>query len=354
MKMKAIVLHAPNDFRTEYIDKPIVGDNELLIKVKSTAICGTDMRILTGKKTKGVRYPSVIGHEICGKIAKVGKNITNWQEGDRVAVANVVPCHSCHSCLTGRENACLNRKAIGYEFNGGFAEYVLVPSIVLESNNLVKLPNDISYEEGALIEPLSCCIRGLKNAGTKFGDIVLIVGAGPIGLMHMQLSKLAGAKTVIVSEPIESRREKAKKLGADIVVNPMEEDLKSIVMKETDGLGVDVIVMAIGVPPLVNDILKLCCKGGTVNLFAGFAGTGETKIEVNTIHYNEIKVNGSTAYQRQDYLEAAKMVIEHKINLKEIVTHKFNLDDFDKAYEVCKSGEGLKVVIEPELKKIKI
>ena len=118
-------------------------------------------------------------------------------------------------------------------------------------------------------------------------------------------------------------------------------------MSETNGIGVDIIIMAIGVPPLVNDTLKLCCKGGTVNLFAGFAGTGETNIEVNTIHYNEIKVNGSTAYQRQDYLQAAQMVIQHKINLKEIITHKFNLDDFHKAYEICKSGEGLKVVIEP-------
>lgn len=348
MKMKAVVLSAPNDFKTEYIEKPIIGDDEILLKVKSTAICGTDMRILTGKKTRGVRYPSVIGHEICGEISEVGKNVKNWEIGDRVAVANVIPCHSCHSCLTGRENACMNRKAIGYEFNGGFAEYVLIPAIALKSNNLVKIPNDISFEEGALIEPLSCCIRGQKNAGTKFGDVVLIVGAGPIGLMHMQLAKLAGAQTVIVSEPLASRREKAQKLGADIVVDPTKEDLKQIIMTETNGIGADVIIMAIGVPQLVNDTIKLCCKGGTVNLFAGFAGTGESMIEVNTIHYNEIKVNGSTAYQRQDYLQAAKMVIQHKINLKEIVTHKFNLDDFDKAYEICKSGKGLKVVIEPE------
>ncbi len=345
--MKALILHAPNDFRTEYIEKPVVNDGEILLKVKSTAICGTDMRILTGKKTRGVRYPSVIGHEICGEISEVGKNIKNFKIGDHIAVANVIPCHSCHSCLTGRENACLNRKAIGYEFNGGFAEYVLIPAIALQSNNLIKLPNDISFAEGALIEPLACCIRGLKNAGTKFGDVVLIVGAGPIGLMHMQLAKIAGAKTVIVSEPIESRRKKAEILGADIIVNPLKENLSDIVMGATEGLGADVIMMAIGVPQLVNSTLKLCCKGGTMNLFAGFAGTGESTIEVNTIHYNEIKMNGSTAYQRIDYYEAAEMVIKHKINLKEIITHKFKLDDFDKAYEVCKSGEGLKVVIEP-------
>lgn len=344
--MKAVILSGPNDFKPGWIEKPEIDDDEILIQMKSTAICGTDMRILTGKKTKGVRYPSVIGHEICGVICETGKNIKDWAVGDHVAVANVIPCHRCHSCLSGRENACLQRKAIGYEFNGGFAEYVRIPAIAITSGNLVKLPEDISFGEGALIEPLACCIRGSKNAGIKLNDVVLIVGAGPIGLMHLQLAKLSGAKTVIVSEPIASRREKAKILGADILVNPIEEDLPEIVMRETKGIGADVIIMAIGVPPLVNGILKLCCKGGTVNLFAGFAGTGEAAIEVNTIHYNEINVNGSTAYQRIDYLEAAQMVIDKKIQLKEIITHRYPIDEFQQAYEVCKSGEGLKVIIE--------
>lgn len=346
LKMKAVILSAPNIFGPTQIDVPQIADDEILLKMKSTAICGTDMRILTGKKTRGVRYPSVIGHEICGLIYKVGENVKNWHVGDHVAVANVIPCHKCHNCLTGRENACMNRKAIGYEFDGGFAEYVLIPNIAIESGNLIKLPDSIPFAEGALIEPLACCIRGVKNAGTKFGDVVLIVGAGPIGLIHLQLSKLAGAKKVIISEPIQSRREKAKKLGADIIVDPLTENLEKIVNTETNNIGVNVAVMAIGVPSLVNNILKLCCKGGTLNLFAGFAGTGESAIEVNTIHYNEINVNGSTAYQRIDYLEAAQLVIEHRIKLSDIITHKFAIDDFQKAYDVCKSGEGLKVIIE--------
>ena len=146
---------------------------------------------------------------------------------------------------------------------------------------------------------------------------MLIVGAGPIGLMHMQLAKIAGAKEVIVSEPNEMRREVALELGADKVVDPTTEDLPQIISEATNGMGADVIVMAIGVPALVNSTLKLCKKGGTVNLFAGFAGTGECTIEVNTIHYNEIKVNGSTAYKREDYLEAADMVKTKKINLEQ-------------------------------------
>ncbi|WP_246019730.1 zinc-binding dehydrogenase [Bacilliculturomica massiliensis] len=346
-KMKAVILKAPNDFAPGEIDIPAVGDGDILLEMKKAAICGTDIRILEGKKTKGVRYPSVIGHEICGLVKEVGRDVKGFAPGDKVAVANVIPCHSCRACLAGRENACMDRKAIGYEFNGGFEEYVLIPRLALESGNVVKLPDHVSFEEGALIEPLSCCIRGLRNAGTGFNDNVLIVGAGPIGLMHLQLAKIAGARRVIVSEPIASRREKAKKLGADIAVDPTEEDLEAIVMAETDGAGMDVIVMAIGVPALVDPTLKLCRKGGTVNLFAGFAGTGACTVEVNTIHYNEITVNGSTAYRRQDYYDAAEMVKSGKIDLKEIVTHTFKIEEFQKAYEVCKSGAGLKVLIEP-------
>lgn len=345
--MKAVVLNGPNDFASIDIPKPVIGDNDMLLEMKKAAICGTDMRILAGTKTKGVRYPSVIGHEMCGVIAEVGKNVTGFQVGDKVSIANVIPCGSCPACLAGRENACMNRKAIGYEFDGGFEEYVLIPEIAIKSGNVIKLPEDVSFTAGALIEPLSCCIRGLKNAGTGFNDTVLIVGAGPIGLMHMQLSKIAGAKQVIVSEPNEMRREVALELGADRVVDPTKENLEQIIKDATNGMGADVIVMAIGVPALVNSTLKLCKKGGTVNLFAGFAGTGECQIEVNTIHYNEINVNGSTAYKRADYLEAADMVITKKINLDKIATHTFKIDEFQDAYEMCKSGKGLKVMIEP-------
>lgn len=345
--MRAVVLNGPNDFAPTDIQKPVIGDNDMLLEMKKAAICGTDLRILAGTKTKGVRYPSVIGHEMCGVITEVGKNVSGFQVGDRVSIANVIPCGSCPACLAGRENACMNRKAIGYEFDGGFEEYILIPEIAIKSGNVIKLPESVSFTAGALIEPLACCIRGLKNAGTGFNDTVLIVGAGPIGLMHMRLSKIAGAKQVIVSEPNEMRREIALELGADKVVDPTKEDLAQIINEATNGMGADVIVMAIGVPALVNSTLKLCKKGGTVNLFAGFAGTGECTIEVNTIHYNEINVNGSTAYKRSDYLEAADMVKSGKINLDKIATHTFKIDEFQEAYEVCKSGKGLKIMIEP-------
>lgn len=345
--MNAVVLAGPNDFSPQQYPMPVLEDGDILLRMKKAAICGTDIRILEGKKTKDVRYPSIIGHEICGTVHAMGKDVTGYALGDKLAIANVISCHACSSCLSGRENACLNRKAIGYEFDGGFAEYIRVPALAIANGNVVKLPEHVSFEEGALIEPLACCIRGLKNAGTGFNDVVFIVGAGPIGLMHLQLSKIVGASKVIVSEPIASRREKAAALGADIVVDPLNEDLAAIIKRETDGIGADVIIFAIGAPQIVNSTIKLCRKGGTVNLFAGFAGTGECVIEANVIHYGEINVNGSTAYKLIDYREAAQMVINKRVALGEIVTHTFPLAAFRQAYEVCKSGEGLKVLIEP-------
>lgn len=348
--MKAVVLHGPDNYPNNYevmdIEKPVCGSDDILLKMKAAALCGTDKRIFTGAKTKGVRKDSVIGHEICGIIDEVGKNVIGFKKGDRVAIANVIPCGHCSACLNGRENACLHRQAIGYEFNGGFEEYVLIPAVCIRSGNVVKLPDNVSYAAGALIEPLACCIRGLRNTGTGFNDTVLIIGAGPIGLMHLQLSLISGAKSVIVSELDKEKRELAKKLGAKIVVDPATEDLSKIVMDETGGEGVDRIVMAIGVNALVDSTFKLARKGGTVCLFAGFPKGKMSEFDPSVIHYNELNITGSTAYKRIDYLQAADMVSTGKIDLDAIVSHKFRIEDFREALDLHMKGTALKVVIE--------
>ena len=348
-KMKAVVLHGPDGYPNNYevteIEKPVCGADEILLKMKAAALCGTDKRIFTGAKTKGVRPDSVVGHEICGLVEEVGENVNGFAPGDKVAVANVIPCGHCSACLSGRENACLERKAIGYEFNGGFEDYILIPQICIQSGNVVKLPEHVSFEAGALIEPLACCIRGLRNTGTTFGDTVLICGAGPIGLMHLQLSLGAGAKKVVVSEPDAAKRELALKLGACRAVDPSSEDLTQAVMEETDGEGVDRAVMAIGVNALVDSVFKMTKKGGTVCLFAGFPKGKMSEFDPSVIHYNELHVTGSTAYKRIDYLQAAEMVIQKKIDLDAIVSHRFALEEFRQALDLHMAGTDLKIVI---------
>ncbi len=343
--MKAVVLRGAGQFACEEICPPVIGPGELLLQLGRAAICGTDLRILEGKKTKDVRYPSVIGHEISGTVYQVGEGVSTFQKGDRVAVANVLPCGDCPSCLAGRSNACQARLAIGYQYDGGFAEYVRIPAAFLEHGNVFRLPETVSFETGALLEPLACCLRGQRNAGVSFLDTVLIVGAGPIGLMHLQLSLAAGARCVIVSEINGMRREKAQTLGAHMVIDPEREDLTERVREATGGAGVDRMILAIGAPAIVNGLLGIVRKGGTACLFAGFAGKGTCSIDANIIHYNEIHVCGSTAYTRQDYRDAAALAIGGKIDLESLATHCFPLEQFQEAYETCRSGAGLKIMI---------
>lgn len=345
--MKALVLHKPNVFSIEEIPIPGIGEGEILLKVDSCAVCGTDSRILEGKKTKGIHYPSTIGHEFSGTIVETLNSDTSYRVGDRVGVAPVIPCFRCHSCMTGNENACINRTAMGYEFEGGFAEYVKIPETLISAGNLFHIPDHLSFQQAALAEPLACCINGQKKAAVGFGKTVLILGAGPIGLMHVQLASAAGASLIIVNEPNDYRRSKAAEFGAHYAVALDEEELKKLVMEMTDGIGVDCAIMAIGIPALVNPTLKLISKGGTFNLFAGFTGTGESTIEANIIHYQEITVNGTSAYTRRDYKTALQALSSGSIDISGLITHEFALEDFTAAYDVVTSGTGLKVVIRP-------
>ncbi len=345
--MKAIVLQKPGEFGPGLVSDPRVEAGDLLLRVKACALCGTDIRVLEGKKTRGVRYPSIIGHEFAGTIEEAGRDVKEFRCGDRVSVAPVMACHACRYCMEARENACRNRVAIGYEYDGAFAELVRLPARAVDYGHVVRIPDGIGFDEAALAEPLACCINGIRKADVGLGDVVLIVGAGPIGLMHLQLARAAGAGMVLVSEPNPRRREGAARLGADRVVDPAAENLREIVSDATGGLGADALIMAIGVPGIVNDLLKLVRKGGRLNLFAGFPDAGTTTIEANLIHYNEIVMNGTSASTRLDYLTAVSMIASQRVRVKDLVTHRFGLDGFVEAYNLHRSGAGLKLVIEP-------
>ncbi len=346
--MKALVLSGPGEFEIKDVATPRPGEDEVLMRVKACTICGTDMRVLDGRKTKGVRYPSVIGHEIAGVVEAVGGSVAGFEAGNRVCIAPVIPCHACPACLEGRENACRRRQAIGYEFDGGFAEYVLVPSVALQFGHLIKIPEGVSFEEAALAEPLACCVNGYRKTGVGLGASVLIVGAGPIGLMHLQLARVGGARQIIVSEPHPYRREQALRFGAHAVLDPNSVDMRSVVGELTAGQGVDAVVLAIGVTEVINELLHVVRVGGCVNLFAGFTGGGDCTLEANVIHYNEITVNGTTAATRLDYRTAVSLITSGSAEMGSLVSRRFALDSFREAYELQNSGEALKIAITPD------
>ncbi|MCM2297058.1 zinc-dependent dehydrogenase [Rhodoferax sp.] len=343
--MKAAVLRAPNVLEVGDIATPEAGPGELILSIRAATVCGTDLRILSGKKTKGIRFPSIIGHEFAGVVVQTGDGVTGFATGDRVCMDPVVPCRACAYCKAGLENVCQNRQAMGYEFDGAFAQYIRIPAIALQAGNVFKMPAGMSFEAAALSEPLACCINGQKNAQVGLGDSVVILGAGPIGLMHAALAKAAGARQVIISEPNAARRQAALERGVNHACDPTKENLLDFVKQKTEGLGADVVILAIGVPALANEALNLVRKGGRVNLFAGFSQGDMSSIDVNLIHYNEITVTGASALSRSGYELALNMLSSGQIDATSLITHRYSVADSLAAFDAAASGNAIKVAI---------
>ena len=345
--MKAGILKQVDNLVFATSPTPEIDASEILVRVGAASICGTDLRIVRGKKTKGVRYPSIIGHEFAGHVVQVGSEVTSFQKGDHVAVDPVLPCGGCYYCLNGMENVCQNRVAIGYEYDGCFAEYVRIPAAFISQGNVVRLPEDMPYTSGALAEPLSCVINGQRKLDITVGDTVVIIGSGPIGIMHMMVAKASGASTVIVSEPNSMRRQTVQEFGADVTVDPLTESLKDIVLQRTNGVGADVVILAIGNPGIVNEAFSLARKGGRVSLFAGFSAGDMPPVDVNLIHYNELVVVGASALQRRDMKTAVNLIASGAVDVGRLVTDTFPLEDIKVAFEKAESGEAIKVVLVP-------
>lgn len=330
--------------------RPVAALGEVLVKIAACAVCGTDLRILSGGKTRGVTPPRVLGHEIAGQIVALGDGadaLTPLRVGQRLTLAPGIPCLACRFCNTGNENLCRNRSAMGYAYDGGFAEYMTVPAIAVARGILFPVPDHLSDAEASLAEPLACVVNGQRKSQICPGDVVLVIGAGPIGLMHLQLARASGARKVIVSEPSPERRALAAQLGATRTVDPSSENLIEIVRGETDGDGADVVVAAIGVTQILNQLLELTRPGGRVNLFAGYSGAGEATISANLVHYGELIVTGTSACTRDDFRTALNLIDSRQVDVRTLASHTFPLDRVHEAFETTRSGAGLRIVVTP-------
>ena len=348
--MLAAVFQKPGQMEVMEVETPEIGPDEVLVRVGANTICGTDVRIFRGEKTKGVPLPAILGHEVAGHVQEVGRNVRGYEVGVPVAMAPVIACHHCFYCQNGMENICPNQKIVGYEVKGGLSEYVRIPANAVAAGNLFVAQKDIPSEYLALAEPLACCVNGHHRSQIRLNSTVLIMGSGPIGLFHLQLSLLAGARTVIVSEPSVARRAVATAFGAHITVDPTTEDLSTVVADATGGLGVDSIIICIGVPALVNDALTLARQGGRINVFAGLAAKGWAEIEANLIHYKELEVTGSANSRRADYQVALQLIESGRIKVEAMVTDRFPLRSVHEALDKAAKGEGIKIAVMPELK----
>jgi len=335
-KMKAALLYGVRDVRVEEVPVKQPAPDQALIRIKACGICPTDVRSYTGLR-KSASFPRTLGHEWVGEIVEMGDNFHGFNVGDRVAANWRAICGDCYYCRRGIFNYCLNMQRD--KVRGGFYEYG-----VSIASNLRLIPDDVSYEEAAFAEPLACCTNGNQESRITVGDDVVIIGAGPIGLLHVQLAKHKGAR-VIVSELIESRLEVAKELGADDTVCPSKEDAIERVMELTEGRGANAVIVAIGTPEASQTGIDMAGICGSVNFFAGMYPSAEIPLDPNLIHYKQLVVTGSHDFTPHHFTTALKLVQYGIVKVKPIISHVLPLEDIASAFDIVAERRGLKVVI---------
>ena len=350
--MLAVVYHAPGDVRVEERPVPRIGPGELLLGIESASICATDLRIVQGghrKYTPGVmRVP---GHELVGTIVEMGAGVKDLVVGLRVFVAPNIGCGKCPPCGSGRNNLCADYEAFGITMDGAFAEYMRVTAAAVEQGNVIPIPGHLDGAAAALAEPFACVLHGQETVGVGANDAVLVEGAGPIGLMHVMLARLRGARRVMVSDLSPDRLRKAGELGAHRTVNVAEEDLSAVVAAETTGHGVDVVIVATAARAAQEQALALAAQGGRINFFAGLPRQqSEILIDANLMHYRELVLTGTTGCSTGDCRAAANLIISGKVDLAPLISLRYPLKDAVQALAAARDGSNLKVILEPHMK----
>jgi len=344
MKMKAAMLYGVNDLRIEDIEVPEVKAGEVLVKVKAATTCGTDLKIFKrGYVEKVIRLPTVFGHEWAGEVVEVGEELEWPKKGMRVRAGNSAACLHCRMCQKGKYNLCENMIWLW----GAYAEYIKVPARMVLVN-MQEVPERISYEEAAITEPLACVLHGVEEAGVKLGDVVTIVGAGPIGLLHLLTAKKMGAARIISIDLVEERLNFAKKLGADETINAGEENVVERVQQLTNGYGADVVIEAIGLPVTWEQALKLVRKGGSVLEFGGCPPGTEIEIDTELLHYGEVTVRGAFHATPLHFKKALNLIASRTIDVRPLVTRKMTLDKIKEAFEILSTTKSeIKIAITP-------
>jgi L-iditol 2-dehydrogenase len=344
--MLAAVYEGIDQMVVKEIPTPEPDADSVLVKVRACAVCGSDIRIFHHGNNR-VHPPQTLGHESAGEVVQVGERVTKFQVGDRVAIGADVPCGECSFCEAGIGNNCQINYAMGYQFAGSFAEYVLLNKAVVSGGPVHKIPDSVSFDEAALAEPLGCVINAVELTGVQLGDTVVIIGAGPIGCMIIPIVKMQGATRVIVVQRSPARIEMAKKAGADLVICSSEEDPLPRILAETGGLGADVIFTANSSPSTHQDALKMAKNRGRVNLFGGLPAGSEVLLDTNIIHYKELFVMGAHGSMPRHHRKAVDLIAAKRPDMRPFISHHFPLDQILEAFATAEGHQGMRVVVEP-------
>ena len=346
--MKAALYSGPQDLKVVDVPTPIQGAKEILIRVHSCATCGTDAKIYNHGHPR-LNPPQIIGHEIAGEIVSVGSSVKGYSIGDRVQVIAAIPCGTCWLCLAGRMTICENQLSMGYQFPGGFAEFMVIPDEVIRVNGVNRIPANVSYDEAAVTEPLACVLNAQQILNVQKGDTVLVMGAGPIGCLHVRVARALGAAKVFLADINGGRLEmSAKVVQPDAFFDMSQVSLADEILKVTDGHGPSIIITAAPAAKAQEQAISMVARGGKVSFFGGLPKDAPfINCDANIVHYKEVTLYGANGSSPQQNLDALNMIASGEVKVSDLITHKVQLDDVQSAIDAVLSGVAIKVVINP-------
>lgn len=288
--MTAAVLYGKEHLQIETVDVPRIGGGDVLVRVRAALTCGTDVKVFRrGYHARMIQPPALFGHELAGDIVAMGREVRGFHVGQRVVAANSAPCGACYFCQRGQENLCQDLLFN----NGAYAEYIRIPARIVEKN-MYEVPEHVSYQDAALVEPLACVLRGLEETGLRAGDTIAVIGLGPIGMMFVRVAKMVYNARVIAIGRRPSQLDRARKMGADETIENRDgADIIGPVRAMTGGRGADVVIEAVGVPEVWQQAIRLLRRGGVVNFFGGCPSGTEIKLDTNLLHYSELTCKAS-------------------------------------------------------------
>ncbi len=323
--MKAALIDKVGSIKFITADAPVLSqDNEVLIRVVLTGICGSEVHAFHGKHP--FRIPPVIsGHECSGVVEAIGSKVSRVRVGDRVTVEPHYGCGHCRDCASGHYNLCKDKKVLGTQtWQGSFGEYIVVPE-----QTIVLLPDNVSFEQGALIEPVAVGVHAVRSLGTSLGDSVAILGAGPIGLGIYLAAKASGATKIFITDALDYNLEVARQMGCEWAINPVKENAVDIIMEQTDGIGVDNVFLGVGVEPVLNDALKMCRRRGSISEVGLFGSP--PRIDIHHVQIKELRVQGSNMYVRSDFEIAVDAIANGNFDTSRFVSRVFPIEEVEAA-----------------------
>ena len=346
--MKALRFYAPEDVRLEDVPEPECGPDEVKLRVRNCSTCGTDVKILHNGH-QNLSPPRTMGHEIAGEVVEVGRDVSGWSVGDRAQVIAAVPCGECYECRKGWMAVCENQTSVGYQYDGGFAEYVIVPRQVLKVDGLNRIPDSIGFDEASVAEPFACAINAQELVHVGDGDTVVVFGAGPIGCIHIRLARANGASRVfLVDVNAERLAMSADAVKPDEVINGSEVDVVERVMELTGGRGAEVVITATAANVAQEQAVQMAARRGRISFFGGLPKTNPyIRCDSNLVHYRELMIMGANGSAPSHNKRALEYIASGQVPVKDLITVRLPLERALEAFDVVAQGKAIKVTIEP-------